>query len=171
MITIESSMHVPRMRARSVIDFMLTATDERYRAWWPGTHFRMHPLNGVRGVGQRICMDERVGDRHLRLVCEVTELAADRITWQFLHGVKLPGWLTLVIVDDAAGATITHTIRAGFRGTAGRLLDPLLRLWFSARFERMMDEHFSTEFPRLAEMLASPRYSGGRSGKPRPRGR
>ena len=28
MITIESSMHVPRMRARSVIDFMLTATDE-----------------------------------------------------------------------------------------------------------------------------------------------
>jgi hypothetical protein len=156
MITIESSMHVPRMRARSVIDFMLTATDERYRAWWPGTHFRMHALNGVQGVGQRICMDELVGERHLRLVCEVTELAADRITWQFVKVVRLPCWLTLVIADDGTGATITHTLRAGFRGGIGRLLDPLFRLWFSARFARMMDEHFSTEFPRLAEMLAAP---------------
>jgi YesN/AraC family two-component response regulator len=42
---------------------------------------------------------------------------------------------------------------AGFDGALGRALDPLLRLYFSERFEQMMDEHFRTEFMALPALL------------------
>ena len=153
MITMESSMHVPRMRSSAVIHFMLTVTDEQYHAWWPGTHFRMHSLNNKTGVGQLICMDEMIGDRHLQMKCIVTELERNKITWQFVRLARLPCWLTLLIQDDHSGATITHTIRAGYAGLPGRLLDPLLRLYFSQKFARMMSEHFSFEFTQLPELI------------------
>lgn len=153
MVTIESSMYVPRMRSRSVIEFMLNATDERYRAWWPGTHFAMHAFNGAPGVGQVVYMDELVGDRRIRMRGVVTDAGPNRITWQLKRLVRLPCWLRIVVDDDINGATITHTIRAGYRHPMGRLLDPLFRLYFSDRFARMMEEHFTIEFSRLPDVL------------------
>lgn len=153
MVTIESSMHVPRMRADSVVAFMSNPTDELYREWWPGTHLSMHPLNDVSGVGQCVYMDEFVGDRRLRMQCVITEVGPGKLVWQFKLGFRLPCWLTLVIEDDDAGATITHTISAGYRRLPGLLLDPLFRLYFSARFATMMDEHFTTEFSALPDIL------------------
>jgi hypothetical protein len=35
----------------------------------------------------------------------------------------------------------------------GRILDPLLRLYFSQDFARAMDDHVKTEFPKLMELL------------------
>ena len=59
----------------------------------------------------------------------------------------------LDLEDDAGGVTITHTIRAGFKGI-GRIVDPILRAFlFSDEFERAMDEHVKTEFPKLRDML------------------
>jgi len=153
MVTIESSMYVPRMRAARVIDFFLHPRDDLYQSWWPGTHFSMHSVNDSVGIGQVVYMDELVGDRRIRSSCVVTDLGPERITWQFRRLVRLPCWLAICIVDDGGGATITHTIRAGYRGRLSRLLDPLLRLYFSARFERMMDEHFRTEFSVLPQIL------------------
>jgi hypothetical protein len=74
--------------------------------------------------------------------------------WQFKKGIALPVWLTLDLVDDVEGVAITHTIEAGFRGP-GRLIDPLLRLYFSDQFEQAMDEHVRTEFPKLRDLLRS----------------
>jgi len=65
-------MYVPKMRADAVIDFMLHPKDDTYRRWWPGTHFSMHVLNNLYGVGQVVYMDERVGSRRISL--EVPEL-------------------------------------------------------------------------------------------------
>lgn len=153
MITIKSTMYVPRMRAARVIDFFLHPSDDLYRRWWPGTHFSMHKLNDSTGLRQVVYMDELVGDRRVRSACVVTELGPGYITWQFRRLVSLPCWLAIRIVDDEAGAAITHTISAGYRGSFGRLLDPILRLYFSPGFERMMDEHFRTEFSSLPELL------------------
>jgi hypothetical protein len=50
---------------------------------------------------------------------------------------------------------VRHTIRAGFRGV-GRVLDPLLRRYFSPAFAAAMDQHVKTEFPLLADHLAAP---------------
>jgi hypothetical protein len=52
-----------------------------------------------------------------------------------------------------AGWTCGHTIRAGFGGVR-RVLDPLLRLYFSAEFAAAMDEQARTEFPLLRDHLA-----------------
>ncbi|MHB8050869.1 MAG: hypothetical protein ACYDHQ_06585 [Coriobacteriia bacterium] len=146
-------MHVAGMSAAAVIHFFLHPTDDLYQHWWPGTHHSLHPLNGEIGVGQVVYMDELVASRRLRFAGIVTDLGPDRITWQFHGLVTLPCWLSLRIVDDEAGATITHTIRAGYRGALGRLLDPLLRLYLSPGFACMMEEHFKTEFAILPQVL------------------
>ena len=160
-------MHVPGMRAERVIDFFLHPSDDLYQRWWPGTHLFMHPLNEQVGPGQVVYMDEFVGTRRLRFACVVTALTQDSITWRFQRLVPLPCWLALRIIDDERGATITHTIRAGFRSRFGRLVDPLLRLYFSPGFERMMDEHFRTEFSVLPQVLERAVRETGGSGVPR----
>ena len=155
MVTVQSSMYVPRMRASAVIAFMLNATDELYQTWWPGTHFAMHRLNDAPGVGQVVYMDELVGDRRIRMQGLVTEVGPDRITWQLRRLVRLPCWLSIQISDDDEGATVTHLICAGYAGPVGRLLDPLFRLYFSAQFAEMMDQHFTIEFSRLPDILTA----------------
>ncbi|MDA3936652.1 MAG: hypothetical protein PF636_07300 [Actinomycetota bacterium] len=155
MLTIESSMHVPQMRAAQVIDFFLHPRDDLYQRWWPGVHFGMHPLNETIGIGQAVYMDELVGRRRLRFSCLVTDLSSDSITWQFRRLVRLPCWLVLAIADDEDGATITHSIRAGYRSGIGRLLDPFLRVYFSPTFEQAMEEHFRTEFSTLPQVLCN----------------
>lgn len=153
MFAIESSMYVPGMRASRVIDFMLHPTDNLYQDWWPGTHFSMHALNDCSGIGQVVYMDELVGDRRIRMRCVVTDLGPDRIAWQFIYIVRLPCSLVIKIDDDDEGATITHTIRVGYSGRLGRLLDPLFRAYFSKRFAQMMSEHFAAEFTALPGVL------------------
>jgi hypothetical protein len=152
MVVLESSMHVPGMQADAVLHFFLHPTDAVYRRWWPGTHFRMHPLNDTVGVGQIVYMDEMIGDRRLRLSCEVVFLGPERITWQFRRIVTLPAWLDLRVAEAPGGAIVTHTIRAGYRGL-GVLLDPLFRLYFSRRFAQMMHDHFTAEFSTLPAVL------------------
>jgi hypothetical protein len=66
--------------------------------------------------------------------------------------IKLPVRLSLDLTDDESGVAITHTIEAGFKGP-GRLLDPLIRLYFSRKFAAAMDDHVKTEFPLLRDRL------------------
>jgi len=157
MVTVESSLHVAGLKAAPVIDFFLHPSDDVYQRWWPGTHFEFHPLNDVIGVGQIVYMDEMVGDRRLRYSWVVTDVGPDRIAWQFRRLVRLPCWLQLRIAEDDDGATVTHIIRGGWPGGIGRLIDPLLRVYFSSRFDVMMDEHFRTEFSALPQVLESER--------------
>jgi hypothetical protein len=68
--------------------------------------------------------------------------------------VRLPAWLILDVEDAPGGVRILHTMAVGYRGI-GRLLDPLLRLYLSAGFERQLNQHAQTEFPVLAAILKS----------------
>lgn len=52
--------------------------------------------------------------------------------------VKLTGWLTLVLEHNKDGVKITHTITIGFNG-AGRILDPILKAYFSDEFEKELN--------------------------------
>ena len=60
--------------------------------------------------------------------------------------------LSLDRADGDGGVEITHTTQAGYRGP-GRLLDPVLKLYFSNAFAHGLDEHVKTEFPRLRDLL------------------
>ena len=154
MIEIESQVAVPGMTGPQVTDFLLDCTDERYQAWWPGTHLRMHVLaQGRDHIGDLVLMDEYVGRRRLRLTGVVREaVRGRRIVWQLHHRVRLPVRLSLTLTPTQDGVAITHAVTAGFAGP-GRLLDPAIRLWLSPRFAAELDRHVHTEFVRLRDLL------------------
>jgi hypothetical protein len=103
-------------------------------------------------VGNIVFMDEFIGKRRIQMLGVVRIAEPTKIVWQLKKGIPLPVWLALELIDDAAGVTITHTIRAGFDGL-GQFFDPLFRVHFSNEFGRAMDEHFKTEFPKLRDLL------------------
>lgn len=154
MIVLQSSVHIANATAGEIFDFLTHPTDALYQEWWPGTHLQLHLLDDSKASAPtRFYMDERVGDRRVRMTGIVVEAKpGSRIVWQLEKGIRLPVWLVLELNDQGDGVTVVHTIRAGFSGL-GRILDPLFRLHFSDAFARAMDEHVRTEFPRLRDLL------------------
>lgn len=157
MLTLESVMTVDGLTGREITDFLLDCGDDRYQAWWPGTHLELHVLEhgpGADHVGDVVLMDEYIGRRRVRMVGEVIEVAAGkRIVWQFRPGgLHLPVRLTLALSDEGRGVRLRHTITAGWSGR-GRVLDPLWRLYFSRSFAGAMDRHVHTEFPLMRDLL------------------
>ncbi len=160
MLVLESRMRVEGITGRQITDFLLEANDDRYRAWWPGTHLHLHTLtrgtHAGRGehVGDRVLMDEFIGHRRVRMTGEVVQaVPGKRIVWQPRAGARLPVRLSLELATSAGGVDLRHTITAGWRGP-GRLLDPVLRCYFTRGFAAAMDAHVHTEFPRLRDLLA-----------------
>jgi hypothetical protein len=157
MLTLESRVTMPGVTGLQVTDFMLDCADDRYRAWWPGTHLQFHPIRiGVAGdhLGDVVWMDEYVGSRRLRMRAVVEQAAPGRrIVWRMSPlRLRLPVHLTLEVEPQDGGVRVRHTLTAGWRG-AGRVLDPLWRVYFSRRFAAELDEHARTEFPLLADLL------------------
>lgn len=158
MLVFESRVDVGGLTGRDVTDFMLACTDEQYRSWWPGTHLQLHAQwRGAGGVGDVMVMDEFVGRRRLRLrgVVEAVE-PGSRLVWRFRKVVRLPARLSLELTAVPGGVSVRHTITAGWTGI-GRVLDPLLRLYFTPRFRADLDAHVRTEFPLLRDFLRARR--------------
>lgn len=164
MLTIESAVFVGGITGRQITDYLLDPTDERYRRWWPGTHLQFHTLGrGAEHVGDVVVMDEYIGTRRVRMTGVVVQaVPGTRLVWQLKRGIRLPVWLTLELTDRDGGVGVRHTIRAGYGG-AGRMLDPLLRLFFSRSFAAAMDQHVRIEFPLLRDRLADPLAGASRS--------
>lgn len=161
MITIETRVPLDGVTGAEITAFMLDPTDERYQAWWPGIHLAFHVVSEGRvdHIGDVVWMDEYVGRRRLRMRAVVVDVVPGRrITWQFKFGIRLPARLQLELADRDGGCALRHVLTAGFSG-AGRILDPLLRLYLSPRFAMAMDAHARTEFPRLRDHLASRRQA------------
>ena len=154
MLAIVAEVAVRGLTGREVTEFMLACTDERYRAWWPGTHLQLHPVGAARaGVGDVMLMDEFVGRRRLRMhvVVEAVE-PGRRIVWRFRRIVALPARLCLELFPAPGGVVVRHTVTAGWAGI-GRALDPLLRLYLTPGFTADLEEHVRTEFPLLRDHL------------------
>ena len=157
MLTFRTSIRVDGITGIEVFEFLADPDDASYQTWWPGTHRQLHTLKrGADGhVGDLVHMDEYVGTRRLRMAAVVTEAVhGRRLAWQLKKLIRLPAWLFLELDDYEDGVAITHTTRAGFRGV-GRVLDPVLRLFFSKEFVRELDQHVRTEFPLLRDLLHS----------------
>lgn len=154
MLTLRTEIRVDGIVGTEIFDFLANPDDESYRAWWPGTHFQLHTVErGEDHVGDVLYMDEYVGKRRLRGSAIVTEAVPGRkLVWQFKRRIRLPARLELEFSDYEGGVAITHTVRAGFQG-AGRVLDPLLKVFLSRRFANDLDDHVRTEFPLLRDLL------------------
>jgi hypothetical protein len=153
---LKSEVLVEGVSAQDVVDVLLHPNDERYQAWWPGTHLEYHllepgPAEGH--VGDVVLMDEYIGSRRVRMVAEVLEvIPAERLLWQLRRfRLRLPIWLSVELGARGDGVLLRHTITAGWSGRA-RLFDPLWRLYFSRSFARAMDRHVRTEFPLIRHL-------------------
>lgn len=166
MITLTTIVDLKHISSHEIYDFMLNCTDADYQTWWPGTHLKWHTLRRRPGdLGNLVYFDEYVGKRRLKFRGIVTELLSDRkIVWQMVKLVRLPAWLTLELAPHPDGLRLVHTLSVGFNGP-GKLLDPLLRLYFTDAFARTLDEHARAEFPMLGEMIIFRRKTG--AGAPR----
>jgi uncharacterized protein YndB with AHSA1/START domain len=155
MFSIATRMHVAGLSGQEITDFLSTCDDEAYRRWWPGTHFHLHTVKGTPGsVGRVVFMDELVGNRRVKLTCELVDLMPGRkLVWQVRRPLfRLLVRLVFQLKDDDTGVQIVQSIQAGFSGFAG-FLDPIFRLFFPASFAAAKDEHVRTEFPKLRDFL------------------
>lgn len=154
MIVMATEVDVKGSSGKRIYDFMLNCTDEAYDAWWPGTHLAFHTIQRKPGnLGNVVYFDEYVGKRRLTFTMIVTEAVPNKkVVWQMMKIIKLPGWLTLEFEDHDGGVKIVHAVSVGFAGI-GRLLDPILRIYFSDKFERELKAHAQTEFHKLSALL------------------
>ena len=155
MLALQTKIQVDGISGTEIFDFLAHPSDAAYQRWWLGTHLQLHPLKGTgEHVGDVIYMDEYIGERRIRMSALVSEaIRGQKLVWQLRRVVKLPIRLSLELVDYEGGVAITHTIEAGYRGP-GRVVDPLLRLYFSSSFAESMDQHAKTEFPLLRDRLS-----------------
>lgn len=165
MLIIQSTVTIDGITGREISDFLLDCADDAYRRWWPGTHLQLHILarGGTDHLGDVVYMDEHIGARRVQMTGMVVSAVPGRkIVWKLRWRIPLPISLALALADRDGGVTMRHTIRAGFTG-AGRILDPLFRLYFSPHFAAAMDQHVRTEFPLLRDHLAFGTRLAGRS--------
>ena len=155
MLTIQSQVTVPGLTGTEITSFLTECTDAGYQRWWPGVHLHLLPVavGDNTHVGDEAVMDEFIGTRHLRMAVVIVEAEPGRrIVWQMKKGIRLPAWLTIEVTDLPGGVDVRHTIAAGWTGL-GRLLDPLLKIYFSPTFAEAMDRHVHTEFPLIRERV------------------
>lgn len=147
MITLETRVRVEGLQANAAFDFLLNTTDRDYQSWWPGVHLRCRTIKSRRDyIGNVVYYDQFIGDYRVTYTEEIREVVPNRrILRQVVKGpIRLPVRIVIELQDDGAGVMIKHSILAGFSGLL-RVLDPICRLYFSARFAAAMDEHVTAE--------------------------
>jgi len=155
MFSLITRTHVAGLTGRQITDFLSTCDDEAFRRWWPGTHFHLHTVKGTPGTpGSVIFMHEMIGQRRVKIKCELVELVPGRkLVWQMRRPLfRLPVKLIFTLQDDESGVQVEHAIEVGYAG-GGAFLDSLLRLFFPENFAADKDEHVRTELPKLKELL------------------
>lgn len=154
MIHSVTTVRVKGISGRDISNFLLNCTDAAYRKWWPGTHLTFHTVKRLpNDIGSLVYFDEYVGGRRLKSKgIVVRNIPGREIVWQMKKLVKLPVRLALTFEDNQGGVKIVHSLAVGFNGT-GKVLDPLLKLYFTDDFKKQLEEHARMEFIKLGQML------------------
>ena len=97
-------------------------------------------------------MDEMIGDRHVKVRCELGELVPGKtLVWQLRRPLfRLPVRLVLRLNDDDTGLQIEQLIEAGTCCCKSR---PHVQAALSTSLAAAKDEHVRTEFPKLRDFL------------------
>ncbi len=143
--------------AAEFFGFMVDPPQEIYARWLPDEHHEFHIVrrSQTTPVGDLIFFDQHIGKKHRLTFYAITRTAdkPDHVLFQMRRcGINLPGYLDLQFHDTADGLCLTETISMGFNGP-GKLIDPILRLFFSKSFFNDMDGHHKREWANLAEIL------------------
>jgi hypothetical protein len=154
MVILETQINVPDLSAKSVFDFMIDCTDEKYQQWWPKTHLAFHTISRQEdNIGSLVLFDEMIGKRRLMFQAMIIKsLPRQEIVWQMKKMILLPAWLSLKFQNTEDGVLITHSLSAGFRGL-GKVFDPIIRLYLNKKFEKELAAHANMEFNKLSLLV------------------
>ena len=154
MVVLQTRVFVKGVTGKRMTDFFVNCSDTEYQRWWEGTHLEFHTVTRTADViGSQVYFDEYVGKHRLKFKGRITHNAAgNRIEYRLARGLVLPAWFVMEFRDQPDGIDIIHTVRAGYQGI-GKVLDPLIRLYLSSDFEKALNEHAATEFPKLGDLL------------------
>ena len=149
---------VPNATAKQFYDFMINPCDQRYSEWWPGEHLQFHIVKqgNENHLDDIVFMDEYLGkNRRLTFYAVViTASPSHKIEWQMKKaGLKLPAVVEFELNDTDEGVKLRHELRIGYSGI-GRLLDPLIKLYFNKSFRISLEEHCNIEWFKLGDYLA-----------------
>lgn len=148
---------LPKTEAAKFYDFMINPPPEIYKRWLPDEHHEFHIVkhSARTPIGDLVFFDQHIGKKH-RLRFYATIRVAEKpkhILYQMRRfGIDLPGYLELELCDTADGLVLTETIHIGYNDF-GKLLDPVIRLFFSKSFFKEMNEHHKREWANLADIL------------------
>lgn len=151
-------LEIEHATAEQIYDFMISPNDEQYHQWWPEEHRQFHITKpgSKNHLGDEVYFDENLGTAH-RLAFHAKVRTAHRphtIVWQMKKGgVRLPAFLELTLRDSLDGLKIRHELKIGYASIPGKLLDPLIRLYFNQSFQRALEMHGKAEWPKLASLL------------------
>ncbi|MCL2350377.1 MAG: hypothetical protein FWC67_02740 [Defluviitaleaceae bacterium] len=148
---------VPEARATDFYDFMINPTDEKYSAWWPGEHLQFHIVKRGKAchTGDIVFMDEYLGkNRRLTFHGKVIKAKKPKqIVWQMQKfGIGLPAYVKLTLKDTPYGLKVKHETKIGYDGL-GKLLDPIIKLYFNKSFQKALEKHCLIEWPKLGRYL------------------
>ena len=154
MLIFETKFKVKNLTGKEITDFLLNPEDAFYSQWWPDVHLQLHSeKNDINLAPETSSKKKYMDNRSYRLRGMVIRSVPGReIVWQAKKVVHFPIKLLLQLEDDDEGVHIVHTVKIGYRGI-GSLLDPVLKSIFSKDFERKMETHIKTEFPKLRNLL------------------
>lgn len=155
MIRYATNLVVQNAKAEQFYDFMINPNNENYCAWWPEEHLKFYITKSgdERHLGDEVYFDEYLGEsRRLKFFADViTANRPTNIVWQMKKfGIRFPAFLSLEFTDIEKGLKINHELRIGFGGI-GKILNPLIRIYFTKSFANALEKHCLEEWPRLTE--------------------
>ncbi|MDR1753351.1 MAG: hypothetical protein LBR74_00370 [Eubacterium sp.] len=150
--------------AAAFYSFMVDPPREIYARWLPEEHHKFHVVkrSETTPVGDLIFFDQHIGSKHRLTFYAITRVAdkPNHVLFQMRRfGINLPGYLDLQFRDTADGLCLTETIRIGFNGS-GKVLDPIIKLFFNKSFFNEMNAHHKREWANLAEILRQGKSDG-----------
>jgi len=148
---------VPNATAEQFYDFMINPCDKRYSAWWPRVHLQFHIVKcGDKShLNDVVFMDEYLGkNRRLTFFAVViTANYPNKIEWQMKKAkIRLPAVVALELKNSDEGVRLKHQLRIGYSGI-GKILDPLIKLYFNKSFRKALEEHCKIEWFKLANCI------------------
>ncbi|MDL2300281.1 hypothetical protein LJC01_01405 [Clostridiaceae bacterium OttesenSCG-928-D20] len=145
-------------KAEEFFDFMLNPIPEIYKHWLPEEHHEFYIVKRGESspVGDLVFYDQHISKAHRLKFHAIVRIAENerKIVYQMRKfGINLPGYLDLEFHNAEGCLLLREEIRIGFNGI-GKILDPIIRLFFNKSFFTAMNSHHKREWSCLAELLA-----------------
>lgn len=144
-------------KAEQFYAFMINPIPEIYRHWLPEEHHKFYVVKHGRQtpIGDLVYYDQHISKSHRLNFYAIIRVAknTNKIVFQMRKfGINLPAYLDLEFHDTTSHLFLKEEIRIGFDGI-GKILDPVIKMFFNKSFFNAMNSHHKREWSCLADIM------------------